>query len=366
MGQGTPANLKIAFFGDQGYGSDAEAVLKLVKSEGAEMLVHLGDFDYNDNPSGWEAQTAKIMGPDFPMASVIGNHDLKWDGSSGYGNFVKARAAKLGVPMTGDIGRQYSFKYKGVFFVFTSPKLYGSGHDLYIKRQLEKDNSIWRVSIWHVNQNKMQAGGKSDEAGWGVYEESRLGGAIMAQGHEHSYCRTYLLSSFTNQTIVSKDSLMRLKKGQSFSFVNGLGGVQVRDQSRSDPWMAKVYTSDQGATFGAVFGTFNVDGKENKASFYFKNIQGKIIDRWEVISEVNQGSVALRTGEDRLELNPKKFGATGAAGIRLVDLSGRAVDIADKGLAGATARLPKGRSGVFMFRSEGKDGRNGEKIVVLP
>src|SRR5688572_4030399 len=81
VSQETPANFKIAFFGDQGLGSNAEAVLKLAKSEGAQMIVHLGDFDYADNPEAWEAQNVKILGPDFPQAAVIGNHDIsKWSG----------------------------------------------------------------------------------------------------------------------------------------------------------------------------------------------------------------------------------------------------------------------------------------------
>ena len=48
---GTPANFKIAFIGDQQLGADPVAVLNLIKSEGASAVVHSGDFDYNDNPS---------------------------------------------------------------------------------------------------------------------------------------------------------------------------------------------------------------------------------------------------------------------------------------------------------------------------
>jgi hypothetical protein len=40
------------------------------------------------------------------------------------------------------------------------------------------------------------------------------------------------------------------------------------------------------AQFGALFGVFNVDGQANKAFFYFKDINGAIIDSFTVISEV--------------------------------------------------------------------------------
>ena len=40
------------------------------------------------------------------------------------------------------------------------------------------------------------------------------------------------------------------------------------------------------ATFGAFFGVFNVDGTSNKAEFYFKDIKGKVVDRFTVMSQV--------------------------------------------------------------------------------
>src|SRR5579863_9978232 len=42
----TDANLKIAFIGDTGHGPSQQAVLSLIKSEGAEAVLHQGDFDY--------------------------------------------------------------------------------------------------------------------------------------------------------------------------------------------------------------------------------------------------------------------------------------------------------------------------------
>lgn len=71
----TPVNFKIAFFGDQGVGSNSRAVLNLIKSEGAHALLHLGDFDYNDDPAAWEAQINSVLGANFPYFACIGNHD---------------------------------------------------------------------------------------------------------------------------------------------------------------------------------------------------------------------------------------------------------------------------------------------------
>ena len=42
--------LRVAFIGDQGLGPNAIAVLELIKDEGAQMVLHQGDFDYKDAP----------------------------------------------------------------------------------------------------------------------------------------------------------------------------------------------------------------------------------------------------------------------------------------------------------------------------
>jgi hypothetical protein len=45
----TDPDLKVAFIGDSGDGPAFTRVLELIKSEGAHVLLHQGDFDYADN-----------------------------------------------------------------------------------------------------------------------------------------------------------------------------------------------------------------------------------------------------------------------------------------------------------------------------
>ena len=130
----------------------------------------------------------------------------------------------------------------------------------------------------------MQAGGKGDETGWEVYERCREGGAIIATGHEHSYSRTHLLSDMENQTIASTSDTLVLRDGESFVFVSGLGGASIRDQERDGEWWATIYTSDQNANHGALFGVFGVEGREDLAYFFFKDIDGAIADEFWVVS----------------------------------------------------------------------------------
>jgi len=297
-----PVNFTIAFIGDQGLGPNAEAVLNLIKNEGAHVVLHQGDFDYVDNPAGWDGQINGILGPDFPYFASVGNHDeARFRGPGGYQEFLAARMNRLGIPWVGDLGAQSSFYYEGIFIVLTAPGTpgtFGTNHDLYIRDQLATDNSIWRISSWHKNMRSMQVGGKGDETGWGVYEESRAGGAIIATGHEHSYSRTHLLSSFENQTVASTDNTLVLAsddpntlpdEGRSFRFVSGLGGFSIRTQQLSGDWWASIYTSDQGANYGALFGVFNYQGNPRLAYFYFKDIDGNVPDEFFVQSTVGVG-----------------------------------------------------------------------------
>ena len=295
-----PANFKIAFIGDQGLGPDSVAVLNLIKQEGAQAVMHSGDLDYADDPAAWDAQINSVLGANFPYFVSIGNHDeLAWSRPNGYQQFLESRFNRLGISWSGRLGVRSSFHYKGIFFVLTAPGITSGfddgSSDLYIRDQLLADNSIWSICSWHKTQRLMQIGEKTDESGWGVYEAARNGGAIIATAHEHSYSRTHLLSNMSAQTVASTSNTLHLTEGNSFAFVSGLGGRSIRAQSLSGNWWASAYAStclpgdpicQPNAHFGALFGVFNVDGQPNKASFYFKDVNGRVVDQFVVISDV--------------------------------------------------------------------------------
>lgn len=327
-GEIPPPGLTIAFYGDQGVGPGAEAVLRLVKREGVHAVAHLGDFDYRSNPAAWEAQTDSLLGKDMPLFAVVGNHDLfAWNGPMGYAARIQARMVRLGIPFDGTAGVKFSFHFKGIFFILTAPGLIGTGHAEYIRKELERDTSAWSVSGWHMNQAAMQVGTKPDEVGWDVYEESRIGGAIIATAHEHSYSRTHLLSRFRSPVVHSRDSVLAIRPGRTFAFVNGLGGDDIRLQSRGGDWWASIYTRSQGAKPGALFATFHVDGDPRKALFTFKTVDGEVIDRFTAFSEaIKSVKPGIRSPPSRprtLEFNPESLGIPPGGSLRLDDLNGR-------------------------------------------
>jgi 3-phytase len=315
----TSPNLKVAFIGDSGYGTNFESVLTLIKNEGAELVLHQGDFDYAHDAHGFFAKIDAILGPEFPYLASVGNHDIaSWDTSCAdpdgcYAQFLQDRMARIGiVPDDPDLNDQmYSVTYRGLKIVFTGQETSEGDRTYapYIQSQLAADPHIWKICSWHKNQNAMQLGSKADEVEWGPYETCKNNGAIIATGHEHSYSRTKTLTSIENQIVdtvqhPSTDGVpgnpnqLFIGPGKSFVFVSGLGGYNMRNQDRCPPvtypyggepgcnniW-AKAYTSDQtgGAQkFGALFIIFNYNGEPTKAHGYFKTSDGMIVEEFDI------------------------------------------------------------------------------------
>jgi hypothetical protein len=294
-GPGPSSPLTVAFIGDQGSNDEARAVLRLINDEGADLVLHQGDLDYQNDPEGWDRLITNVLGDDFPYFATVGNHDTeRWYAPNGYQAKLWARLNKIGeVRCSGDLGVRSACSYRGLFFiqsgVGTMPKTPDHpGHVSFIHNELTRSDAVWRICSWHKNQNAMQVGGKEDEVGWGPYEACRKGGAIVATGHEHSYSRTHLMDNFEALSIASTSRTLEIEKGKSVAFVSGLGGRNIRKQKRGGAWWAATYTLDQGANFGALFCTFFADGTPDRADCYFKDINGNVPDRFELISHVRR------------------------------------------------------------------------------
>ncbi len=101
---------------------------------------------------------------------------------------------------------------------------------------------------------------------------------------------------------------LRVAPGATFVVVSGLGGRSIRQQQRCLPetppygcngeW-ASIYTSDQGAQYGALFIEFHVDGDPNAARGYFKNIDGQVIDRFTVTAGTPVVAAARPPSDER-------------------------------------------------------------------
>jgi hypothetical protein len=307
--KGTPTveNLRVAFIGDQGTTNDSVAVLDLIKQEEAAFLVIAGDFDYDDNPSDWDNQTIDSLGADYPVFAVVGNHDkAEWDGQNGYQSKIIERmknAIDDGATCTGEPGRNSACSYKGLFLAMSGVDVFEGKDDSadYLRSELAANDAIWSVCVWHKNMTDMQAGDKPNETGWGVYQACQDEAGIIITGHEHSYARTLTLTNLGSEAdghgAVGEPQHMDVSEGSTYVSVVGLGGRNIREYDSNehddDEWWASLYTTnhylkngevvdDFDAKAGALFIVFNVDGDPNKAHAYFKNIDGEIIDEYDI------------------------------------------------------------------------------------
>ena len=283
-GGGSSDGVKIAFIGDTGAGSNFQNVLNLIKREGAELTIVAGDTSYSSSKDdNWDSMVQSTLGSSDPAIVAAGNHDYDDSNFSDVRSFGEARLNRAtNVACTGSYAEKMTCQYKNVHIVLSAIGASGSrsSHESYIANSLnDAPEGSWRICAWHKNQRDMQVGGKSDEVGWTAYETCRQQGAIISTGHEHSYSRTHLLSDMSEKTIASTASTFTVTEGRTFAFVSGLGGIGIRDQERGGDWWSKIYTSTQGARYGAMFGTFY----EDRADFYFKNIDGQVIDQFTVM-----------------------------------------------------------------------------------
>lgn len=283
-GGGGETGTKIAFIGDTNAGSSFQRVLDLIKREGAQLTVALGDTVYSAGlESTWDNRVRTTLGNGDPALVVVGNHDVDDGDWSTVRTLGQARLGRQSaVSCSGTYGERATCRLGNVFIVVSGVGTRGtqSDQESFIANSLANAPAgAWRICAWHKNQRLMQVGGKTDEVGWTAYENCRQRGAIIMTGHEHSYSRTHLLSSMQNRTIADSSSPYTLTNGRTIAVVSGIGGVDIRDQELSGNWWAKVYTSTQGAKHGALFGTFYSD----RAEFYLKNIDGTVIDTFTVM-----------------------------------------------------------------------------------
>jgi hypothetical protein len=298
-GPSTDPNLKIAFVGDTADGTNWGNVLNLALAEGAHAVVVAGDMTYDADPAGWWSRTESVVGQSYPVFLARGNHDdTSWSGFLTEANNHLGGATRVAGP--------HNAAYKTIFRGLNMVAIRKGDTSTTVNNLFGSDSHVWKVCYWHQNQNKMQVGGKGDEMGWAVYEACRQKGAIVIQGHEHSYHRTKTMTNMTNQVIdstCSSGSSVCVGPGRTWTSVVGVGGTGLRSQVRctptsatapypslntSDPscpiW-ASIYTTNQGVNYGAQFITFNVDGNPKKARSYYKTISGTTIDNFTIFAD---------------------------------------------------------------------------------
>jgi len=282
---------KIAFIADQGMNDSTKEVLKLIKDQGTDLLVINGDFEYGDDPKGWAKMHERILGEEFPIIAVAGNHDeYLW---KQYQPIIKRWQENPKLDCAGVAGEYSSCSFRGIKIVTTVPDVFrGERYSReksakFILNSFRDDKSIWRICGFHKNMHAMQTGVKGDESGWGVYEECKNAGAMITTGHEHAYARSYILDSIANQSVLSDSNDMELKEGQSFVVLSGVGGESVREEKNDGYWWAAKANATNGLKKGgALFCEYGVGGSARSATCYFMDVDHNIWDRFSLHSNL--------------------------------------------------------------------------------
>ena len=310
------AATKVAFVADQGVGSGARAVLSLIKDEEADIVLIQGDLGYDDDVAAqWEQNLTDVLGRDFPVLSLAGNHD--GDEWPLYEDYIQQRVDRAdGLSCSGRAGVKASCTFENLQVVQVAQGIdeiegieYDDDYDGFIRSSLSGSSFPWKVCAWHKNQRAMQAYSKSDETGWDIYDACLESGAMIATGHAHTYSRTHLMEDYRTQSVAHRSDDMELEPGRSFVVVTGLGGHDIKPQENGGDWFASIYTQSQGATHGALFCTL----EQTTADCYFKAIDGSVPD----IFTLRAGSGATdRTGNTTPSPNSETLAdATDASGV---------------------------------------------------
>jgi len=300
----TPINFTVAYVGDTGANDHTIDNYEMIIAEGAQALFLLGDFDYCDDPTLWGTHLNATFGSDFPIIPIIGNHELHmWDDYAdilGQTEFWANIESRDDITCGGTVWVNYWCIFRGIFVSFSSvgtkcggywdqtyhQDLLNSMFDtmLEITSNTSEFGTPFVNCIWHKNHQHTQLGGRTGEVNAPMYDTCMRHGAMIFNGHDHTFGRTHAFRDIENPTIVKtcskgdQDCVYDLQNA-SISVISGLGGWElggIRDDEKSESQWATTYREQ----FGATFCVYNYNGQEDLVYCYWKNIDGQVIDEW--------------------------------------------------------------------------------------
>ena len=134
---------------------------------------------------------------DLPVATVIGNHDSSSDAYSQHFN-VPNESVEHG---TTAAGGDYWFVYNNaLFMVLNSNDLSAAEHKAFMKDAIDVNPDVdWKIvtfhqSIYTVASHYNNDGTDRRETLVPVFDELDID--VVLQGHDHVYCRTYMMKNF--------------------------------------------------------------------------------------------------------------------------------------------------------------------------
>jgi 3',5'-cyclic AMP phosphodiesterase CpdA len=251
---------RVVLSGDFGVGAEARTNLDWITSLKPDLVVLLGDFDYDDRPGAWEKLLSRLG--DVPWVAVVGNHDLPAFGAyqRHAESFQRRYADKTGCK--GTALRQTSCSLGPLRLVLSEIGTMGNAREnlAFLERELVRADEPFRICAWHKNQADLQVGYKNDEVGYEAFHICQKHGALVVSGHEHSYSRTRVLTRVGDRGqahgAVGPFDELSLAPGRTAVVVAGLGGVGIRAYAPrfhdDDRWWATYVTRDRVMRAGRI------------------------------------------------------------------------------------------------------------------
>ena len=159
----TYEEIRIAFIGDQGgseFLSNDIEVLKLIKNENVDLVIHQGDLGFEPaSPTEWDERISKYLGTDFLYVFSQGHHDQEiiWNE---YQEKMNERIEKnSNISCEGNLGVKSFCNYKDVYFTLMAPGEYTSDSDfeLYVENKFSESDSFWKICSMHNELTAMVA-----------------------------------------------------------------------------------------------------------------------------------------------------------------------------------------------------------------
>jgi len=292
-----PINFTVAFAGDQGVTANTRRNMALVRQEGADLFIVGGDLIYDDDsPVEWFGQLTQSMGRDFPLTVALGNHETYR--TRDFQQHIKQamRSSGLDQYCSGEVGVDMTCGYRGfVWYTSSVPDIEPrSGFSLpsELFQSVTWKLCSWHRSHWFLNPEDGQ-GGTTNTNGmpYSAFADCAREGALIANGHIHSYWRTWVLTDFTpdDYTVLYQNDSSSLVVGLNKTVIlgNGVAGEGIGACcTRPDclAWFSSILCSNYPAAdpcgFGTTFCKFNLNGQANEAYCYFKQIDGRIRDEF--------------------------------------------------------------------------------------
>lgn len=269
-------------------------MLRLIRDEGSDLVVHAGDFDYENDPEAWESMLTEELGADFPYLASAGGHDLeRWPG---YEQVLLNRARRVDdLEWTGSLGLQATCTFRGITVVLAAPNFCEDQQEIEVtpapceklvdlpdreecvNEQLANADTQWRFCSFHEPHEDFQVSDKGSGAPIELYDACRRNGAIITTGDDHNYARTRLIDDYEARSVVSQSLPYEIGNGRTFSVVSGNGGESFYEatERKNSRWWAATNTADGEGTIGAFFATLRPDGT---GTCYFKDINDAVLD----------------------------------------------------------------------------------------